>query len=58
MLPGGEGDLKEAPFRYQRFMTETERAGACTACRACEAKCPQQIPISEWMPKVAAALGK
>lgn len=31
---------------------EGERASACTACRECEAKCPQGIPISEWMPRV------
>ena len=49
-------DVKEAPFRYMRFMAEGERASACVACKACEEKCPQKIPVSEWMPKVAAAL--
>jgi len=51
-------DVKEAPFRYKRFMAEGERAGACAGCRACEEKCPQQIPVGEWMPKVAAVLAK
>jgi len=51
-------DVKEAPFRYKRFMAEGERASACTACRACEGKCPQQSLVSEWMPKVAEALAK
>jgi predicted aldo/keto reductase-like oxidoreductase len=43
---------------YARFVPESERAGACTACRECEAKCPQGIAISEWMPEVEAVLGK
>lgn len=41
---------------YLRFMGEEDRASACTACRACEEKCPQKIEISEWMVKVAEAL--
>jgi hypothetical protein len=49
-------DVNEAPFRYMRFMAEGERASACVACKACEEKCPQKIPVSEWMPKVAATL--
>ena len=51
-------DVKSARFRYSRFMEEGARAGACTGCRACEEKCPQKIPISEWMPKAAAVLGE
>ena len=39
-------------FVYGRFLGESERASACTACRECEEKCPQAIPICEWMPKV------
>ncbi len=34
-----------------------KRAESCIACRECEEKCPQHIPISEWMPKVHATLG-
>jgi len=44
-------------FTYGRFLTETERAGHCSACKECEEKCPQAIPISEWMPKVHDLLG-
>jgi predicted aldo/keto reductase-like oxidoreductase len=33
---------------------EEAQAGACIACRECEEKCPQGIPISEWMPRVHA----
>ncbi len=43
---------------YARFLPPGERASACTACRECEAKCPQGIPISECMPEVDAVLGK
>ena len=34
------------------FMPEGERASACTECRECEDKCPQEVKVSEWMPKV------
>jgi predicted aldo/keto reductase-like oxidoreductase len=27
-------------------------AGKCVACKECEEKCPQSIPVSEWMPKI------
>ncbi len=36
---------------------EAHRASACTECGECEAKCPQGIKISEWMPKVHEKLG-
>jgi len=50
------GDPAAPRFSYGRFLGEKERASACTQCRECEAKCPQSIPISEWMPKVHATL--
>jgi uncharacterized protein len=37
---------------------ERERAGSCEQCGECEEKCPQEIAISEWMPKVHAVLGE
>jgi len=43
-------------FLYKVFVPESERAGACAACRECEDLCPQKIPISEWMPRVDALL--
>jgi hypothetical protein len=49
-------DLGAARFRYQVFLKEEQRAGACIACGICEEQCPQGIPISEWMPKVSALL--
>ena len=36
---------------------EEERASACIGCRECETKCPQHIPIADWMPIVDEVLG-
>ncbi len=49
-------DVGAARFRYQFVLKEEERAGACIDCDTCEELCPQHIPISDWMPKVAALL--
>jgi uncharacterized protein len=35
-----------------------ERAAACVGCRACEAQCPQKIPIAAWMDQLKATLGE
>lgn len=51
-------DLDVSRFRYFRFYTESDRAGACTGCGECEEKCPQDIAISEIMPGVHAVLGE
>lgn len=37
---------------YHLFLQPEERAANCIQCKACEEKCPQKIPISEWMLKV------
>jgi predicted aldo/keto reductase-like oxidoreductase len=50
-------DLETARFKYQVFLSEGERAGACIDCDVCESECPQTIAISEWMPRVAELLG-
>ncbi len=50
-------DVGAARFRYNFVLKEEQRAGACIDCDTCEGLCPQHIPISEWMPKVAALLG-
>ncbi|RLC67451.1 MAG: aldo/keto reductase [Chloroflexi bacterium] len=34
------------------------RAANCIQCGECEAKCPQGIPISKWMPVIHQALGE
>lgn len=49
--------LEEARNRYLR-MDESQRAAACIACRQCEEKCPQSIPISEWMVHLDEILGQ
>jgi predicted aldo/keto reductase-like oxidoreductase len=43
---------------YNQWFPEPERADKCIQCRECEEKCPQEIPISEWMPIVHAVLGE
>ena len=49
-------DLQAARSAYGRFLPENERAGACIQCKGCEEKCPQKIPISEWLTKARAVL--
>ncbi|MBM3190351.1 MAG: aldo/keto reductase [Chloroflexi bacterium] len=54
-------DMEEARRRYTRFMPDQDErilASSCVQCRTCEDKCPQGIPISEWMPYVHAVLAE
>jgi predicted aldo/keto reductase-like oxidoreductase len=46
------GNESLAKSLYNWHMPEAERASACIACGECEAKCPQQIEISDWMSRV------
>ncbi len=41
---------------YNRFMKPEERADNCVECGQCEAACPQQIKIIDWLKKVHATL--
>ncbi len=50
-------DVGAARFRYKFVLKEEQRASACIDCDTCEGLCPQHIPISDWMPKVAELLG-
>jgi predicted aldo/keto reductase-like oxidoreductase len=50
--------IDDARRGYERRLPEDERASACVQCGQCEDLCPQQIPISEWMPDVHAVLGE
>lgn len=38
--------------KYAEACTEGIWGDACVGCHACEAQCPQQLPISQWMPKI------
>jgi predicted aldo/keto reductase-like oxidoreductase len=49
--------VDDARRRYAR-LSEEARASACIQCRECEELCPQDIPISEWMPVVHEVLGE
>jgi predicted aldo/keto reductase-like oxidoreductase len=52
------GDPGSPRFVYNTFMKPENRASACINCKLCEKRCPQQIKISEWMPKIKAVLGE
>jgi len=47
--------LEETRGWYNNWDAE-KMASACIDCDACEPKCPQNIPISDWMVKVAAVM--
>ncbi len=49
-------DVTGARFKYSVFLSADERSGSCIECGECLEKCPQKIPISEWMPKVTELL--
>jgi predicted aldo/keto reductase-like oxidoreductase len=42
---------------YNRYHNLSARAEACTACGACEQKCPYNLPIREKLHKVAGEMG-
>jgi hypothetical protein len=48
-------DLPGARVKYG-FVPDSGKADKCQACLDCEQNCPQQIKVSEWMPKIHAAL--
>jgi predicted aldo/keto reductase-like oxidoreductase len=43
---------------YNNRMPKEARASVCTRCHECEDKCPQSIPISEWMVVIHQVLGE
>jgi predicted aldo/keto reductase-like oxidoreductase len=45
-------------FRRGRSAKGKRQAVNCIGCRECEDKCPQGIPISEWMPIIHQVLGE
>ena len=51
-------DLPGVRKSYTRFFDEEQKAGNCIQCGECVPKCPQSIPISDWMPVIEEVLGK
>jgi predicted aldo/keto reductase-like oxidoreductase len=49
-------DPRTSRFRYGMIMAEENRADNCVECLECEEKCPQEIPITEWLKKCHAFL--
>jgi predicted aldo/keto reductase-like oxidoreductase len=43
---------------YKQWIPAENQASACLQCLECETKCPQNIPISEWMPVIHEVLGE
>ena len=55
VFEGNQAGLNRNIYHCQR---EGVRASSCTACKTCEAACPQHIPVSDWMPRIAARFAK
>ena len=47
-----------ARVEYQRWFPKEGWASECISCLECESLCPQNIPISKWMPIVHGVLGE
>ncbi|MGE5530340.1 MAG: aldo/keto reductase [Patescibacteria group bacterium] len=43
--------------QYRNWLREENRASACLQCGQCEERCPQRIPIGQWMRRIHAELG-
>ena len=57
-----EGSMYDKPDvargTYRQWVAAENQASACLECLECETKCPQNIPISEWLPVVHEVLGE
>jgi predicted aldo/keto reductase-like oxidoreductase len=53
---GAMYNFDSARIVYNRWLPVEENANNCLDCKDCEALCPQQIQISDWMPKIHQAL--
>ncbi len=56
LVLGGNTQMLSRATYY--FMPPEKRAAQCVACRECEARCPQSIEISQWMPRVHEELSR
>ena len=46
-------DKKEiAKTDYSMWVPDDKKGNLCVVCRECEEKCPQDIPISDWMSRI------
>ena len=43
--------------RLYGFLKEAERAGKCSECLECEGKCPQEVPVHEWLSRIKQEFG-
>jgi uncharacterized protein len=43
--------------RLYGFLKESERAGNCAECLECEGKCPQDVPVHEWLSRIKREFG-
>jgi len=43
---------------YAMFVPPEKQTSNCIGCKECEARCPQGIKISEWMPEINKKLGR
>ena len=50
-------NIESSRFAYKTFVADGQKASNCIQCDDCLSKCPQQIPISTWMPVVEEVLG-
>ncbi len=49
--------LDDSRRTYTHWIPDDQKAAACIQCEECLSKCPQQIPISTWLPVVEEVLG-
>jgi predicted aldo/keto reductase-like oxidoreductase len=49
--------LDDFRVEYKRWIPDDQKAAVCIQCDECLTKCPQQIPISIWLPVVEDVLG-
>ena len=47
--------MADFPRRYQSFVENEQDAGRCVRCGLCEGKCPQHLPIRDWLQAVHTA---
>jgi predicted aldo/keto reductase-like oxidoreductase len=52
----GGGLFSMQKIYYSNFTKTYGKASSCIQCRQCEEHCPQHLPITEYLEKVAATL--